>query len=267
MKRILLILGTLVSYSSSASAQIELPDVHEHTIDLNESIEGFGLQFFVYSMNNENTEYWLTAVGPPEQSWRSHTLIYGDRLTTASSYGADWMHSTCSFALDPEYATQIAERLGIPRQDRVPLDEDLEFRFDTPGTVQVGEDVTVEMVVTNRGEQPIQMSTGGAYRGSGRNDRFSFRVLREGENLPDIGGGLNLGGITGIPVLGTDQSASDSANLAQWASLEPGEYVVHVEFHLELELPSDAVAPEQYAVAAQRWDRHVLGRFTLTVEP
>jgi hypothetical protein len=181
------------------------------------------------SVANGNDAYQLMAITRGSREWKA-TLCVGGVAYPANSWGSSPNEGSIGFRLDRAQADRVAVALHIERHDRRPLGQELVWRFVAPP--QVGEDshVPVAWEVENRGAETLFFDTGGAYRGSGRDNRFAFTVTRDGRPVPDAGTSMNFGG------LGTRREVKPGArvrveeSLERWAAVTPGRYEIQARF-------------------------------------
>ena len=236
---------------------------------------------FVYSIDNDNERYSLTVVGPLSGSEDPDAIVvtgapndppveihFGGEALTLSPWGHDSTHRSWTAELTPDEATEIADAIGVTRQDRRDLEPGLQMDFTGPEEITAGSPVPIVFTITNGGSEDLRVATGGAYRGSGRDNRFSFTITRDGELVPDIGSSMNLGGLGSNLDLVPGASVTQEADATAWAAFdEPGTYVIECSFEVELSVPYDAsVYVEHLAHAHERWVTTATGTVEVVVE-
>lgn len=216
---------------------------------------------WLFSVDNDNQRYRLLLELPlPPNGWAC--LSIGGRLIPASTVGQDPLSTTASFDLSPAEAKILSRRYDIPRRDRARLDEGLQVRFEAISPWRVGGAMPVVLTLINQGTDPVSVTLGGRYRGAGRDNRFSFTVTADGGPLPDIGNGLDLGGLSTWSVLAPGESLKIREDVSRWAvPSSPGMLEVDCVFALELSVPRDGFS---VAHAHERWERTL--RSSLQVE-
>ncbi len=213
------------------------------------------------SRTNRNDQYWLTARMrrlPDAAPWPA--LAVRGRVFTASSVGSDARGSEVCFLLGRADADAAAAALRIPRHDRRPLDGAVAGRFTAPPRAPRGGPIPVIVTLENRGALPIYFAAGGAYRGSGRDNRFSFTVERDGQRQPDAGTSMHFGGLGGNLLLRPGERRTVETDLRLWcACAAPGRYAVRATYATELAATASPRVDEQ-------WDHVVAGAFDLTID-
>jgi len=192
---------------------------------------------WIYSVDNANQDYRLTAILPKLTS-RAYAIHMGhpDFIVSTGS-GNDGRTYTYTFRLTRKQADRAAVVFGVPRKDRPNLGKSLKVDFTVVGD-KAGAPVTVKATITNIGSRPLVAPTGGAYRGSGRNNRFSFKATLDKQPLEDIGRSMHFGGLGGIPELAPGQSHTVQAVLTKWFKLDrPGSYELTATYDLQAQLP------------------------------
>ena len=95
----------------------------------------------------------------------------------------------------------------------------------------LGQPLLATFVVTNRSEKPYTFSTGGAYRGSVRDNNFRITATNaKGQPVRDPHSYMNFGGIGGSEELESGDTYTKRLYLGLWCAFdEPGEYAVTCE--------------------------------------
>lgn len=220
----------------------------------------------LYSIRNENDRYRFVAT---VRGSRSQVVLVLDRaVITSDGASSAARETTVDFTVDRARAERISRAFGVARLDRSPLGARLEGRFTLErARFAVGEAVRVQFVVRNpEGAPTVQWQVGGRQRGP-RDNRFRFRVWRDGALLEERPG-LDFGGPTFFTAVAAGASGSMVADVSAWAELSaPGRY--RVECSYETTLAPAGVDPFSAEHRHQVWDRRFEGtvEFELTASP
>lgn len=222
----------------------------------------------VWSIDNANTRYWLRFTlrkAPPKQSWPC--LVLGKRLLLASSVGSSGSHShSAGFNLPRALADAAAKRFGLRRGDRRDLATPLRFGCaPVKAKVKAGQPLLMRFTATSSAKKPVYISYGGAYRGSGRNNRFRFVVEdAKGRKLPDVGRKMHFGGLGGVKPVARGKPHRVEVDLRKWVgALKPGTYRVRCSFAVELATATNL----SWKQGHRRWTLKPQATSTLMVRP
>jgi hypothetical protein len=204
----------------------------------------------VFSNDNLNARFtvWAMITEPPKDTWPY--LLFDNEVRAASSIGADSNVHTATFDVSPELASTIAQFTGVKPATRVALDEGLAYAWSTPAGARKGDPVKVRLRVTNNGTRVVRFMLGGRDRGA-RDNRFSFRVRKDGREIP-VKDEPDFGGLMHYEPLATGAHVDVEADLRKWIDA-PGVYDVDCEYQGEIYPDTDDLArwPDH---AAEIWD-------------
>ena len=233
-------------------------------VELHRRINATNLR--LYSTSNDNDRYRFAAT-VRGSSFELVLVLDGAVITSAGS-SVVARETTVDFSVDRARAERISRAFAIARLDRSPLGARLEGRFSTERSrLSVGDVVRVQLVVRNaEGAEGVQWQVGGRQRGP-RDNRFRFRVRRDGALLVERPG-MDFGGPTFFTALAAGATATMTADLSAWADLSaPGRY--RVECSYETTLAPEGVDPFSAEQRHRVWDRRFEGvvEFELTASP
>jgi hypothetical protein len=198
-------------------------------------------ELHLYSTANANDRYSLMALmreKHPSDAPQNFLLCLPGRQIGSGSGGYDDSAWTFEFnSLDRATADEVARVLSVPRKDRRPMGQGLRWRY-RPVTehVRVGEPLPIALTVENKGPDTVVFTEGGGYRGSNRENRYTFEIFKDGAAQPDIGNPNNFGGLAGYVTLAPGTSRKlRQVDLKAWGAFEtPGVYEIHCHYLLDL---------------------------------
>jgi hypothetical protein len=170
------------------------------------------------------------------------------------------------FEIDRAAADRLMKILYVPRRDRRRLGAGLHATFAPKRQAfPVGAPIDVEAWFINDGPDAVAVRFGGAYRGSGRDNNFSFQVSKGGKVLPDVGTSRNFGGPTMFVLIEARAEHHVSVDLRAWAAFdEPGTYDVRGTYAAQLAPDTGGFDKNR---EHERWDLPITQTFTVEVGP
>lgn len=217
-------------------------------------------QVRLVSERNDNERYRVRAT--IARSAAQVVIVLREGVITASAIASRAGETEVEFVVSRARATAIGALFRAPLRDRSVVGPQLEGRFSI---AREGEGMRVSLTVGNpAGAAPVQWQVGGRQRGP-RDNRFRFRVSRDGVALP-ARDGLDFGGPTGFVTIAPGESTTVSAALDRWADASaPGHYCVECAY--DTTLAADGVAPFEPEQQHRVWDRTFEGALEFDVRP
>ena len=211
----------------------------------------------VFSIDNANARFvvWAMILPVPKGAWPYLVEdVDGSAVTRmGTSVGGgdgDGSITTATFEVDATTALRLARDSGITANIRLPLDSGLTYAWSNPGGATRGKPVRIALRVTNGGTSTVRFAIGGRNDGP-RDNRFSFRVRRDGRDVATIDA-TDFGGKMFGAKLAPGDHVDVETDLRKWIDA-PGAYDVDCEYAGELFPDNDDYArwPEH---AAETWD-------------
>jgi hypothetical protein len=222
----------------------------------------------VWSIDNANKRYWLRFSlrrAPAKASWPC--LVLAGQLSMASSVGSSGKRShRTGFNLPRKLADAAAKRYRLTRGDRRDLTPALRFGCaPVKARVKAGQPLMMRFTASSSAKQAVYIGFGGAYRGSGRNNRFSFAVSdAKGRTIKDVGRTMNFGGRGGVAPVARGKPHRVDVDLRKWTgALKPGTYRVRCSYDVALAARRDLTWKQGHL----RWNAKPQTTSTLTVLP
>ncbi|MCP4441531.1 MAG: hypothetical protein GY810_21695 [Aureispira sp.] len=271
--------NTALYYTSTPQKGTAVVDELGETryIDLNEKITI--IQTFIYSIQNDNSEYMLTFYAKDMPTKNGAILKIGKNYYRLNGYGTSMINPTKSkemFAsftgvFKASHAQEIAKAINLKLQKRDHFGHELNVEFKPDKKFyKLGETINFEMLLTNTSDVAVVYNHGGQSRGSykGRCNYFSFEASLNGQKLEELGPNLNFGGLEGNPTLKPNQTISLKDELTKWFNFDkPGTYELKCSYELHLELPRDKNTElEHQKYAHERWSDSVQQIITIEVK-
>jgi hypothetical protein len=260
MRRIHLVLAA-ASFCLSAVA---LAQVRRDGVFMQDGSPIANLHPLIYSDSNANDRYQLWARWPRPQGCGPLRLVLGGTPIDSLSHGHDADHCSSSLELTQAQATQAASVLGVTRQDRSAIAEQVRARFRTAQTYAAGEVIFVSIAIENPSDAPdVARHRGGRNRGP-RDNQWDFRIRRDGRPVRRIEA-PDFGGLSTYEPHAPGTTARLRAPLASWGDVsQPGSYVVHCSY--ETSFVPAGIDPYTDAHRGAVWDRRFEGVVRFTVQ-
>lgn len=193
---------------------------------------------FVFSTNNENTEFFVEMIVNNTNGKDWTTLYVNNKYYHSSGMGSSGKIQSVSFTVNREQANEIAKAFNVPCNLRKHFGHILEYEFvPLKDDYKVGDSVYVKFKITNTANVSVWYNHGGMYRNSnGRCDYFDFEVYYNDILLPDEGPEWNFGGIEAHPELKPSQTDSLTECITKWSHFrKPGKYTIKCFYRLHLQ--------------------------------
>ncbi len=214
-------------------------------------------ELHLYSTDNANDRYSLVALMKekhPSDAPPNFLLCLPGRQIATGSGGYDDSAWTFEFnALDRATADEVARVLSVPRKDRRRLGQGLSWHYrQVTSHVRVGDPLPLALTVENHGPDTVSFTEGGGYRGSNRENRYSFEISQDGLAQPDIGNSNNFGGLSAYVTLAPGASRKlRQVDLKAWAAFAtPGVYQVDCHYLFDL----SASTENRWETAHEQWE-------------
>ncbi len=214
-------------------------------------------ELHLYSTANANDHYSLVALmkekHPSDRPPNFMLCLPGRQIVSGSGGYDDTAWSFEFDALDRATADEVSRVLSVPRKDRRRLGQGLRWKYrpvnDHP---HVGDPLLLELTVENQGPDTVTFTEGGGYRGSNRENRYTFEIFKDGVAQPDIGNPNNFGGLAGFVTLAPGAKRTLRAvDLKAWGAFDaPGVYEIHCHYLLDLSPSSE----HTWENAHERWE-------------
>ncbi|MFK7988848.1 MAG: hypothetical protein AB8I08_22710 [Sandaracinaceae bacterium] len=218
----------------------------------------------LYATDNDN-DHFMLYLRHRSRPCQTLALRMGSDVLAGGGSGSGSGETPCSasFELDRATANRVAAALAIPLHRRHPIGERVSATFEGPSHVRAGEPVEVRVRMQNPTDAPtVLRMVGGRQRGP-RNDRFHFRVVRDGVPVAEIDA-LNFGGMTGPTPLTPGGEAVLSETVGRWADVSvPGRYEVTCTY--ETEFLDEGGDLQTALTTARLWTRIFTGIVRFTV--
>ena len=248
------------------------------TIRVGEKADINILQAYVYSENNENTEFSVrlntsdfsidSAQGGP-----SLVLKVGSRWYSGSGWGGrtGGPYNSLTFkAHNQAVAETIANSLNVKCHTMANPGYKLFAQFlplkEVYGT---NEPVIVDFRIKNLDERTVIFQRGGQQRGA-RDNQYGFRAMLSNktvllQGVPDVGNAMNFGGISVHVQIKPGESFENQVDLKKWFSFEQaGSYFIH-GFYL-MEFYQTLLNRDTFTPATKLWSDYVSADFTIVVK-
>ena len=215
---------------------------------------------WIVSERNDNARYLLRAT--LARSAAPAVIVLTEGVITASGSATSADSTEVYFRLSRAQAVAIGALLRAPLRDRAIVGAPLEGHFSIARDV---EGARVSLTVVNPAGAPrVQWQVGGRQRGP-RDNRFRFRVWRDGVALAERDG-TDFGGPTGFVAIAPGGSTTVTAALERWVDASaPGHY--RVECAYETTLADDGADPFDPEQRHRVWDRTFEGALAFDVPP
>jgi hypothetical protein len=197
------------------------------------------------SQDNANTRFHLYLTVPYDANLdpSSYVLVVGGTGYQLSGSGSSQNESSSlSFYVSGDEKTkQVAKHFGIPLRYRQHPGHLFQIDFaPTKQEFEIGEDVTVNLRITNVGTNAVSFMKGGRNRAA-RDNQYVFNARYGGKQVEDIGTSYHFGGLAVKRVLKPGETFEDAISLKKWFSFESaGIYEVHGSYYLDFNDPVDA---------------------------
>jgi hypothetical protein len=199
------------------------------------------------SQDNANARFQLSLTVPYDAALgpSSYQLVLSDRTFAQNGSGANGTeNSSLHFVLEGEANVRLAGELFKTEPiRRMHPGHRLRVEF-VPGKAVYapGEEVTVELRMTNVGSNTVAFQQGGRNRGM-RDNQFRFQAMLAGKAVPDIGTNLHFGGLSIRRGIAPGETFSQTISLAPWFALgQAGHYEIQGAYVLEFKDPKDPEA-------------------------
>jgi hypothetical protein len=217
----------------------------------------------VYSEDNANSTFRVSVHIPLEGNRQAtpYVLVVANRAYSPSGGGSGPGYYAIGFrASGVDNALDISRFLSTPIAYRKHPGHQLLVSF-TPvlPSFRIEDDVRVRFRIQNIGTNPISFMQGGHYRGSTRDDQYTFSARLLGKQVQDIGSNIHFGGIAGIRVLKAGDVFEDEVNISKWFAFDKkGSYEVFGSYDLRFHDPANA--------RETVWTDYVSDRFLVKIE-
>lgn len=233
---------------------------------------------FVFATDNANERFYATIHTDVSVDHRTQAVeielapLPGEsERTVISGSGGSSDPTRLSLVLDRRGAERFAAAFGIPLQERAHPGHSLTGSFEVGGTPRPSSaEVPARFTITSSGLVPIAYLEGGRYRNaSGRDNRFTFQIVLDGEPQPDVGSSHDFGGLAVYRTLEPGDSRAIEVDLAHWCSFpRPGRYEIRATYELELRAPDIDPREQPFERRGhERWDDALTVEFHVEVEP
>ncbi len=223
-----------------------------------------GARAVLYATDNTNGRYRLLVRYTSRRECERTLLRLGAHAVASDGWSQSDDDCSANFGLDRALATLAAAHFDVPRQDRQVMGEALRGTFAAAArTIRSGSDLEVILTIRNPpAASAIKRFVGGRQRGP-RNNRFTFVIERDGQNIAPIEA-MDFGGVGGFMDVAPGTSGEVREHLSRWGDITaPGHYVVRCRYETELTGPQSD--PFDDARRGERWDRTFEGVIRFTV--
>lgn len=218
-------------------------------------------QVFVFSINNENTEFFVEAVTNSLSDDNWPVLLVNNKYYQSKNKGLSVEAHTVTFRVNREQAEEIAKAYHVPCNLRKHFGHVLQFDFiPLKDDYKAGDSVYINFKIINSGTVPVYYNHGGMSRNSnGRCDYFDFDVYYNGILLPDEGPEWNFGGLEGHPELKAGQTDTIVECITKWSHFRKrGKYTIKCSYRLHLEIEQNHKDfPANQADVHKVWDEKI----------
>jgi hypothetical protein len=218
----------------------------------------------IHAENNANSRFWVTLgidLDAHAQA-SSYVLVVSNRGYPWAGSGSGPDTYSMSFRVPgTENALDVSRYLKTPIVYRRHPGHELLVSFTpTRASFRKNDRVTVTFRVENVGTNTIRFSKGGRYRGSTRDNQYTFSARLMGRQVQDIGSNIHFGGIAGTPSLEGGEAFEDTIDLGKWFAFEEaGTYEILGSYEMTYYDPS----PEMHRVI---WTDYVSGAFVVKID-
>lgn len=198
----------------------------------------------MFSQNNENTRFYLSVTIPYDASLGpSSYILFVDRTAYRQSGSGSSQNETSSLSFHvsgDDKAKQVAKHFGTSVRYRRHPRHHLQVSFiPAKQEFEIGEDVTVNLRITNVGTNAVSFMKGGRNRAA-RDNQYIFSARYRGKQVEDIGISYHFGGLAVRRVLKPGDVFEDTISLKKWFSFEEaGMYEIHGSYYLDFNNPED----------------------------
>ena len=225
-------------YKPSSKKGFQVVTVKGDTVYINPTKKIEIKRMFIFSINNENTEFYVEIIVNKigNQDWP--VLGADGTYYVSNGYGSSGNIYNLNYMVNHEQAEEIAKTFNVPCNLRKHFGHVLEYTFiPLRDDYKVGDSVYVKFSINNKGDIPVFYNHGGMYRNSnGRCDYFDFEVYYNDVLLPDEGPEWNFGGLEGHPELKPGETVSLVECISKWSHFrKPGKYTIKCVYYLHLQ--------------------------------
>lgn len=228
--------GLYSSLGAKKGVEVLTVDSQHQQINLKKKIKI--LRAFVFSINNDNTDFFVELIIPQTSDKEWPVLVDNGKYYRARGKGSGGKVNSVSFLVDRAGAEEIALKLNVPCNLRKDFGHKLKFEFiPMKDDYKVGDSVYVKFKITNVGDISVWYNHGGSYRNTnGRCNYFDFEVYYSGLLLPDEGPEYDFGGLEAHPELKPGESDSLTECITKWSHFrKPGKYTIKCTYRMHLQ--------------------------------
>ncbi|MEX2287217.1 MAG: hypothetical protein WD648_09020 [Planctomycetaceae bacterium] len=221
------------------------------------------------SVNNQNSHFQLfcSQAGPVSDFDPRRLAVvvegFAEQVIGNTPREADRRMDFVAPIPDAGVAERLAKTLKIELQKRTHPGHKIVTTFlPLKKAWKAGDSVTLEMTLTNVGDQPVIFQQGGQYRG-GRDNQFRFITwsLHSFKALADVGSRFHAGGLSQLVTIEPGASFQSKIELKQWFEFkEPGDYEVTCLFEMPL------YAKAEFRGKPPIWDEFAVGTCSIHIE-
>ncbi len=225
---------------------------------------------FVFSMNNENTDFYVELITPKISNKEWPVLLVDGKYYRSTGKGSGADVYSVSFMVNREQANEISKALNVPCNLRKHFGHALDFQFEpVKDDYKAGDSVYVKFKITNASDVTVWYNKGGMYRNSnGRCDYFDFEIYYNDILLPDEGPQMNFGGREYVFELGPNQTDSLTECITKWTPFtKPGKYKVKCIYRLHLKNENNFTDyPDNQNDLHKAWDEKAEKTIEITIK-
>lgn len=217
---------------------IEVISVTGDTIRLNPTKKMAINRIFIFSINNENKDFYVEIIIDKTKEGNWPVLAVNNKYFKAGGIGSSGKIYSVSFTVNREQADEISKAFNVPCNLRKHFGHALEYEFvPLKEDYKTNDSVYVKFKIINTGNVSVWYNHGGMYRNSnGRCDYFDFEVYYNDILLPDEGPEWNFGGLEAHPELKPGQTDTLTECITKWSHFrKPGKYTIKCIYHLHLQ--------------------------------
>jgi hypothetical protein len=218
----------------------------------------------IHSQDNANTTFWISLGIPYEvhAKAKSYVLVVANRAYPwAGSGGGNGDYEINFRVSGVDNVRDVSRFLQTPIEYRRHPGHQLLVSF-TPAltSFRIGDAVNVKFRIENIGTNAVSFMKGGHYRGSSRDNQYTFSAQFLGKQVPDIGSNVHFGGLATRRVLEAGDVFEDEISLSKWFVFDKkGLYEILGSYELTFNDPNS----ETYRPI---WTDYVTGKFLVKID-
>ena len=219
----------------------------------------------IFAEDNANTRFWVTVRVPYDTSadFTSYVLVVSNRAYPSIGGGGGSGNGvyTMDFRVAGKTgALEVSRYLSTPVAYRRHPGQLFVSFTATKDSFRIGDEVRATLRIENVGTSAISFLQGGHYRGSPRDNQYTFAARFLGRQIQDVGSSDNHGGIAAIRVLKAGEVFEDEISLSKWFAFDrAGSYEVLGSYEMTFYEP-------ETVLSKPIWADYLSGAFVVKID-